>query len=309
MAEFIFYTNPKTSYYNYSGTYTVTDTYRTSTEIGITFRIPTGEYVEYVYEGRNFDQTNISMTTITGISVYVNDKITLKIDNLNVNGEQFSADTLFDHDDHIILTNANETFYGGFGEDTIKGNVGHDILMGGDGNDYVMGDDGNDTLYGGSVFNFFSTNDGNDTLIGGRGSDTLYAGSGNDTLYGGASVDKLYGGRGKDTLYGDKGNDFLYAGDYGRTLMTGGSGTDVFIFHPEGSSHYAGDQDHILDFTKEDHIDLSNLSKINTRSDISIQWNIKENGYIVQDASKTGQDDLYIVVHSDHRLTTSDFIF
>ena len=100
-------------------------------------------------------------------------------------------------------SNANETLYGGPGDNTISGLDGNDILMGGPGNDTLSGDGGNDTLDGAY---------GNDVLLGG---------SGNDTLFGSDQYDRLDGGDGTDTLVGGVGNDILDGGPGSDTLVGG----------------------------------------------------------------------------------------
>ncbi len=72
--------------------------------------------------------------------------------------------------------NENETFYGGDGDDTVRGNRGNDIIYGESGNDNMYGNEGADILIGG---------DGNDHMEGGAGAD-LYihnVGDGDDTIY------------------------------------------------------------------------------------------------------------------------------
>ena len=59
------------------------------------------------------------------------------------------------------------------------GGGGNDVLRGGKGNDVLVGGDGNDSLDGG---------DGQDMLIGGGGQDTLLAGKGSTLLIGGCSA-------------------------------------------------------------------------------------------------------------------------
>ncbi|SDI42521.1 Ca2+-binding protein, RTX toxin-related [Pseudomonas flavescens] len=62
---------------------------------------------------------------------------------------------------------AGHRFYGGGGNDTLKGEAGNDYLEGDSGNDILIGGAGNDTLIGGTDNDRyeFSTGDGHDTLI------------------------------------------------------------------------------------------------------------------------------------------------
>lgn len=81
-----------------------------------------------------------------------------------------------------------------------------------------------------------------------------------------AAADKLFGGKGNDVFEGGKGNDIL-KGDAGDDRLTGGAGLDdlhggtgrdVFVFTSVkdfGLSKSATDT--ILDFTRDDRIDLS----------------------------------------------------
>jgi len=89
-----------------------------------------------------------------------------------------------------------EALIGGYGADTLAGNLLDNTLAGGDGNDLLDGLSGNDILYGGY---------GNDTLSGGTGNDTLIGGSGADVF--------LFGtGDGNDTLFAADGNDWVSFG-------------------------------------------------------------------------------------------------
>jgi len=80
---------------------------------------------------------------------------------------------------------------------------------------------------------------GNDTLIISGGENTIIArgGDGNDTLQG--------RGGANDQLFGDAGNDLL-AGAGGFTTMTGGAGSDVFLF--DTGLQFGDDGERITDF-------------------------------------------------------------
>ena len=79
---------------------------------------------------------------------------------------------------------------------------------------------------------------GNDTLIANDAGCLLSGGGGADVLIGGAGIDRLIGGAGRDT-------------------MTGNGGADVFVFSAGDSSAANGEHDLVVDFTSEDHVDIS----------------------------------------------------
>lgn len=121
-----------------------------------------------------------------------------------------------------------------------------------------------------------------DTLIGGDGNDNIYGGRGSDRLSGFAGSDAIVGSYGNDILEGKEGNDTLigagrvdqYTGAVSRgigeiDILTGGTGTDTFVFaggsaRGGGGSSYRfnGNSDYALitDFNKsEDIISLANV--------------------------------------------------
>jgi hypothetical protein len=110
------------------------------------------------------------------------------------------------------------------GNDTIFGGIGNDIIYGQGGVDRVYGSGGDDYLHGGS---------GSDTLNGDAGDDRVYGGAGNDTLNGGNDHDLLSGEGGNDTLNAGLGNDVLFGGGNDGanaydTLM-GADGNDLIV--------------------------------------------------------------------------------
>ena len=182
------------------------------------------------------------------------------------------------HNDVLVGDGNANRLDGGDGDDTLSGRAGDDTLIGGTGDDNLIGDGGDDTLDGGA---------GDDTLTGGAGDDTLDGGAGDDTLTGGAGADRLDGGAGTDdtasyaasaagvsvdlsdnnnnaggdaegdtlinieNLIGSGHNDVL-VGDAKANTLTGGAGSDTFVFKP---GHGA---DTIADFVSgTDKIDLS----------------------------------------------------
>ena len=74
----------------------------------------------------------------------------------------------------VYLTDNNDIYHNGTGNDTIYGLGGNDLIDGGVGNDVIYGGSGNDALLGGL---------GNDVLDGGTGSDVMTGGAGSDTYY------------------------------------------------------------------------------------------------------------------------------
>jgi len=120
-------------------------------------------------------------------------------------------------------------FYGGAGNDTLRGGDGDDLLDGGSGNDNLDGGDGDDLLRGRHGDDNLSGGPGDDVLYGdpGRGQDTLSGDDGDDTLFGADGDDDLRGGDDDDTLVvrdmvngdevtvdGDRENDTLDLGSY-----------------------------------------------------------------------------------------------
>ncbi|MYI73187.1 MAG: calcium-binding protein [Candidatus Dadabacteria bacterium] len=133
-------------------------------------------------------------------------------------------------EDEPKLESTIENVTGGFGGDTLTGDVRANILTGGAGGDTLNGEadpttaemGGDDTLNGGP---------GNDTLNGGPGNDTLDGGAGDDTLNGNAGNDTLDGGAGDDTLSGGAGNDqyIISKGDAGDTISAFAAGDTICL--------------------------------------------------------------------------------
>ena len=159
--------------------------------------------------------------TITGFVT----SSSLQANFYSVRSFQFADGTVLRGDDLLPLTglsNSDDIYYGGNGNDQLLGFDGNDSLYGGRGDDYLEGGNGNDILYGG---------DDNDQLDGGSGDDTLYGEDGDDHMIGGYGNDTLYGGSGNDHLYGGSGDDILYGGA-GDDYLEGTSGSDVYLFNP-----------------------------------------------------------------------------
>jgi len=79
------------------------------------------------------------------------------------------------------LTNGNDNYTGGNGDDIINALDGDDIVHGAGGDDQINGGSGADTLYGDQGDDQLNGGSDNDTLVGGTGNDILIGGSGTDT--------------------------------------------------------------------------------------------------------------------------------
>ena len=114
---------------------------------------------------------------------------------------------------------------------------GESLLMGLDGyNNELVGNADNNYLYVSEGSNILDGGLGEDTLDGGTGSDSLSGGEGADTLYGGGGFDSLSGGEGADFLYGGLGNDTLSGGAGAGDLLSGGAGSDTYLYQLEDES-------------------------------------------------------------------------
>lgn len=132
-------------------------------------------------------------------------------------------------------------FFGGGGDDKVKGSPNMDFFFGAPGNDSGNTGDGMDFVFGGS---------GNDKISGDKGFDILFGGVGEDRMEGGEGIgtgtvaidaELIFGGPGKDTLL-DKGgfgalgglffggidDDIIRLGS-GFNLLFGGKGGDLVI--------------------------------------------------------------------------------
>lgn len=127
-------------------------------------------------------------------------------------------------DDRVTLSEYQNTgvpFYGGEGDDLIRGSGSGDEIHGDAGDDRLLGFSGADRLIGGR---------GEDEILGGSGEDELRGGAASDTLLGGNNNDLVVGGSGDDWLFGGRGWDELVGGT-GRDVMQGGNGNDIFDFN------------------------------------------------------------------------------
>lgn len=143
-----------------------------------------------------------------------------------------------DFDDSLHGNQIANIFYGGAGNDDLRGLAGGDTLFGEAGMDILKGGSGKDALAGGADADILRGNGGADRLDGGDDNDELYGGGGSDVISGGANRDIISGGGAGDTLLGEKGNDQIFGdggndwldGGLGDDGLTGGSGDDIFFF-------------------------------------------------------------------------------
>ncbi|MBP2628367.1 MAG: hypothetical protein H6Q68_3078 [Firmicutes bacterium] len=163
----------------------------------------------------------------------------------------------------------NDTLNGGIGADTLIGGAGKDLLLGGAGDDVLSGDTG-DTLNGGA---------GDDTIVwntgmiidGGAGTDVISAvdaaKSVTINLQDGktTNVEKIVGSNYADKLTAGTTGTVL-DGKAGDDVLTGGAGTDVFVFN----SAYG--KDTIVGATAADFILLGdNLQNADGSFDLTAQ--------------------------------------
>jgi len=198
----------------------------------------------------------------------------------------------------------NDDMSGGSGNDVMRGDAGNDTMRGGAGDDTIFGNSGNDVIYGGRGNDVVDGGSGDDVFIGGAGDDVYRGGSGFDTLdYSNTradltvdmskhtvtgrgndqiwSVEQIRTGSGDDTIKGDKRDNVIDAGagdDIIRSMggadtLTGGAGNDRYVWYAkdivdENTGAHLG-VDHITDFQVGDRIDLHELVKGQSFSDIS----------------------------------------
>lgn len=163
--------------------------------------------------------------------------------------------------DSLYGDSGADTVYGGDGDDSLFGGADADKLYGDAGHDVLRGDDGTDYLYGGAGDDALNGGDGADQLYGEAGHDLLEGDAGTDLLYGGAGDDALNGGDGNDKLYGDADNDILNTGAGTKEFMTGGAGSDVFVFDAADFTAGTKSQEYVNDFViGEDSLEFYGFS-------------------------------------------------
>ncbi len=182
-------------------------------------------------------------------------------------------DTIVGDDGADVLTgeNGNDSLAGGDGDDQLGGDAGNDTLKGGLGNDLLDGATGNDLLEGDVGADRLDGGTGVDRLLGGDGDDRLFGASDNDVLDGGEGSDHLDGGEGADAFAGGAGFDRVSYESRSEPLnvsvddasndgavgegdnvgtdveaVDGGSGPDVLVAAPSGTSLAGGAGDDTL---------------------------------------------------------------
>lgn len=175
------------------------------------------------------------------------------------------------------------------GDDIFVAGAGNNVINGADGHDWIEGTGGSDNVTGGA---------GNDTLVGGADNDTLVGMSGNDVLLGGVGNDSLSGGDGSDTLNGGLGAD----------ILSGGAGVDHFVFMPTNQQALVS----ITDFqSRFDKIDLTGFSFAGFAAAaitqaVSFNTNTRD---ITADFNKDGVRDLWIRLQPGAAFSRSDLYF
>ncbi|MEM9850769.1 MAG: calcium-binding protein, partial [Pseudomonadota bacterium] len=164
----------------------------------------------------------------------------------------------------LRLTDNNDTYVGGSGNDSVILRRGNDTADGGDGFDRIRYDrsrvegvdadleagtvtgiwrgdafmhtianfedfrgsrEAGDTISGSDNDDRIDGRQGDDTIMGEGGRDELIGNTGNDTVDGGQGNDELYGGSDNDLITAGAGNDQAYGGD-GVDDIDGGKGSD-----------------------------------------------------------------------------------
>ncbi len=187
-------------------------------------------------------------------------------------------------DDKITTGAGADVLYGDGGNDTLNAGDGNDLLFGGAGADKVNGGAGYDVACyldaqegvtlnlrdstgqsnsgdaKGDVFSSieeFKLTNLADIFISTDSATVIHGMEGDDKITTGAGADILYGDSGSDTLNAGDGDDLLFGG-IGRDFLYGGRGADKFAYSSLLESTPL-EFDQILDFNREDRIDLSQI--------------------------------------------------
>ncbi|MEM7642517.1 MAG: Hint domain-containing protein [Pseudomonadota bacterium] len=110
---------------------------------------------------------------------------------------------LTDGADYAVGGTGNDSFFGGAGDDILRGWQGDDSLVGGAGNDYLIGDSGADTLEGGTGADTLVHYSGAASLSGGDDADTFFlydASNGFGASFEGITIDGGEGGIDDDVI-------------------------------------------------------------------------------------------------------------
>ncbi len=217
-----------------------------------------------------------------------------------------------DGNDVAFGNNGNDMLDGGSGHDTLYGDRGGDALYGGSGNDRLYGDSGDDVLADGSGDDAVSGGSGDDRLIAGTGNDRYAGGTGLDTLSfeearNGVKVDlskhvatgmgndsirgieRVEGSMFDDVLKGNKHDDTLIGGDGddvlrglgGADVLSGGRGSDTFVWRVADlkGAYERGEVDRVVDFSKEDRLDLRELAAGMSVDELLERFVVKDDGH------------------------------
>jgi Ca2+-binding RTX toxin-like protein len=230
-------------------------------------------------------------------------------------------DTLLGGSDNDALNGGadNDTLDGEGGADTMRGSTGDDayyadnagddvIELSGEGNDLVnasidytlnqnlerltlLGDALNGT--GNELDNTITGNTQHNWLAGLDGADTLLGNLGDDVLLGGNGDDQLDGGDGDDLLDGDgvPGSRVVTAGN---DTLTGGTGSDIFVFGPGFGV------DTITDFTGSgrlggDLIDLRALPDLESYDELAARMSEVDGNVQIDFSDMLGPNNAIII--------------
>lgn len=192
-------------------------------------------------------------------------------------------------DDMLTGGNGDQLLYGGGGNDLLIGGNGNSVLGGGSGDDMLIGGTGNQQLYGGSGSDTVLAGLGNQYLDGGSGFDTLDFSKtgGNVEIEQGARIANVYdtdsgnllnthtilsfekivgsdhndvfkGQMWKATTFDGGAGDDLFISKSGGDIMTGGDGSDTFVWTRKFLA--TGGTDRVTDFeVGVDKLDLSDF--------------------------------------------------
>jgi hypothetical protein len=144
-----------------------------------------------------------SAITVWAATIYCRDQET--VENRTCVGTH-DTDTIFASDQTLIIyaLGGNDIVhsdrqaasgllvYGGDGQDSLYGTWRDDVLRGDAGNDYIVGYYGNDRLHGGPGNDQLRGFDNNDVLFGGYGDDNMAGGNGADTYYCRPGIDAIF---------------------------------------------------------------------------------------------------------------------
>jgi arylsulfatase A-like enzyme len=117
-------------------------------------------------------------------------------------GPGYSGATFFGGagDDALIARSSRRNdahgFYGGAGNDTLRGGAGRDTLDGGPGDDVIIGGNGFGKIYGGP---------GNDSITDGEHGSEIHTGPGSNVVISAAGSDRIFVGPGENVITGGPG--------------------------------------------------------------------------------------------------------